>query len=143
MKIKVGLRINTLWVYLRWHDRSELLIDIMDISLRRCPHYSLATNHSPLPTFWTNFWSPRSFGASAISMAGKKLFAINVLIAVLHQVHRLADFIDLVWLYQYIIWVILTIFAKKKISVSKQFASSSTTFGKRFGNLKKACLCRY
>lgn len=33
--------------------------------------------------------------ASAISMAGKKLFAINVLIAVLHQVHRLADFVDL------------------------------------------------
>lgn len=46
--------------------------------------------------------------ASAISMAGKKVFAINFLIAVLHQVHRLADFIDLV--YTDIIWVILTIF---------------------------------
>lgn len=54
LKIKVGL-INILWVYLRWNDRSEHLIDIMDNSLRRYPHYSLATNHSPLPTFWTNF----------------------------------------------------------------------------------------
>lgn len=39
--------------------------------------------------------------ASAISTAGKKLFAINVLIAVLHQVLRLADFVDLEWLSVY------------------------------------------
>lgn len=38
---------------------------------------------------------------SAISMAGKKLFAINVLIAVLRQVLRLADFVDLEWLSVY------------------------------------------